>query len=286
MVLFYVIACIPVVIGAVMWVMSDKLVWWEWLISVVVSFVIAGGTHLVVLTGMTADTETWSGKINKAVYRPRWVEEYEEMHTRTVGSGKNSSTEIYYTTEHKTHPDRWTAHVNYGKKDNEYAITKGFYTQIRGFWGGASCMQVVPGHRPGFDSGDRNDYVLRQKTDYVYPAICSVSFTNRIKAAPSVYSYPKVSKDAGVFTYPKIDTWTRSKRLLGTAEQISILEWDRMNARLGPTKKVNVILIGFGDGGSDSGQTQEAKWVGGKKNDLVLCFGGPLKKPCWTYVFG
>jgi len=33
-------------------------------------------------------------------------------------------------------------------------------------------------------------------------------------------------------------------------------------------------------------QYQEAAWVGGKKNDLVICFGGGPEKPTWVSVFG
>jgi hypothetical protein len=61
-----------------------------------------------------------------------------------------------------------------------------------------------------------------------------------------------------------------------------------MNSDLGPFKKVNVILVGFGNKDSSYGQYQQAKWVGGKKNDLVITFGGGSKKnpASWAFVFG
>jgi hypothetical protein len=49
---------------------------------------------------------------------------------------------------------------------------------------------------------------------------------------------------------------------------------------------VNVILIGFGDKDASVAQLQEAKWFGGKKNDLVLCYGGAGVKTEWAVVFG
>ena len=46
-------------------------------------------------------------------------------------------------------------------------------------------------------------------------------------------------------------------------------------------------MIGFGDMSPDIAQLQEAVFVGGKKNDLVLCYGGPDPlKPIWARVFG
>ena len=59
-----------------------------------------------------------------------------------------------------------------------------------------------------------------------------------------------------------------------------------MNSRLGPRKKINVILVGFGAKESSIAHMQEAKWIGGKKNDLVICYGGSKEKTEWAYVFG
>ncbi len=61
-----------------------------------------------------------------------------------------------------------------------------------------------------------------------------------------------------------------------------------MNSRLGPNKRVNVIMVGFVKEGIQHGHWQEAAWVGGKKNDLVICFGGMSKDKSaeWAYVFG
>lgn len=287
MFLFYAMAFIPVVIGAALWVAKRKIVWWEWAISATLAFSTAGIMHFAAIKGMTADVETWSGHVTKAVFIPEWVEEYEESHTRTVGSGKNQTIQTYYTTEHRTHRKEWNVEIYFGAKTETREINESFYEEIKRNWGGSSCVKVVRGYRPGFDSGDRNDYVLTNKTNYVYPACMEVYFENRVQAAPTTFSYPEVPKTVNVFEYPKILSWEMSQRLLGIAGgPISILEWDRMNAELGPMMKVNVILIGFGAVDSSIAKFQEAKWIGGKKNDLVLCYGGEHTNPTWSYVFG
>jgi len=91
-----------------------------------------------------------------------------------------------------------------------------------------------------------------------------------------------------VFEYPQNKNWQSSDRLLGRARSdFNLLEWDKVNSRLGPSKKVNVIAVGFeADSDSILGQYQEAKWAGGKKNDLVICYGGQPGKAAWVYVFG
>lgn len=47
-------------------------------------------------------------------------------------------------------------------------------------------------------------------------------------------------------------------------------------------------MVGFGEDPQIYAQYLQSKWIGGKKNDLVLCFGGgDTNKPAtWSYVFG
>jgi hypothetical protein len=296
----YLIACIPAIVGAVLWITNKKFNAIEWVVSAGAAFAVAGIIHASVVAGITADVETWSGQMSKAVHHPKWVEKYQkavyktESYTTTVGSGKNRRTVTrtrsvfsHYETRYRTHHKHWVAHISYGTKSTTQSISEGFYNQIKKNWGGEKCQKTVNGYRPGFYSGDRNDYVLQRKTDYIYPAVTTYHFENRVKAAPSVFSFPKVPEGTKVHPYPKHPSWRQSCRLLGHAPgPVSILEWDRMNARLGPRKKVNVILIGFGRQDSSIAHMQEAKWIGGKKNDLVICYGDDKEKTTWAYVFG
>jgi hypothetical protein len=229
--------------------------------------------------GMTADEETWSGKVDLATYHPRWVEEYQQMRTRTVGSGKNQRTETYYTTEHRTHHKFWDCNVDYGRgNSNKYRLSEPHYKQIVRAFGGRVVSKRV--HKSGFDSGDPNIYVTKNATGVIIPASKTVLFENRVKAAPSLFSFAKVPEGIQVHPYPENENWNRSDRLIGVSG-VSRETWDQMNARLGPRKKVNVILINFGGKDSKYGHYQQAAWVGGKKNDLVLCKGDS-----WAYVFG
>ena len=234
--------------------------------------------QVVSIAGMTADVETWSGRVTIATFHPRWVEEYQQMHTRTVGSGKDSHTEIYYTTEHRTHSQYWDCGVNYGKNSTTYRTPKSLYDDIVKKFGGKIVTKRV--YKSGFDSGDHNIYVTKSATGYIYPACKTVTFENRVKAAPSLFSFAKVPEKVRVHPYPANKNWNSSNRLLGPTG-INITKWDQMNARLGPTKKVNVILINFVNKDRQAALYQESAWVGGKKNDLVLCKGED-----WSYVFG
>jgi hypothetical protein len=129
-------------------------------------------------------------------------------------------------------------------------------------------------------SGDIYDYFCQNRTGYIEPVVKEVAFENRVKASPSVFSYKKLSDEelSKLPNYPEVTNHRMSNRIIGKVN-IPIEEWDKMNAVLGPTKRVNVVLVRM-ERMSDA-QLLESKWVGGKKNDLVLTYGNG-----WSYVFG
>lgn len=280
---FYAFACLPFVVGGMFWIFNREVTWGEWLINSAACFLLAGTFHLIAVAGATADVETWSGHVVKSVHYPRWVEEYQQMHTRTVGSGKNQRTEIYYTTEYRTHHEHWEAYSNI---DTQIEISQEKFHEMARVFGSVDTERP---HKSGFYSGDPNIYVAYNRTSgEYYPVTDTRMWSNKIKATPSTFSFAKVPETTkGLFEYPKNDDPFRSDRLLGTAlATIDSLEFDRMNARLGPRKQVNVIMIGMGSADSMLGEWQRSKWIGGKKNDVVIMWGGNNKKPDWVKVFG
>ena len=51
-------------------------------------------------------------------------------------------------------------------------------------------------------------------------------------------------------------------------------------------KRVNLIIIGFQNQDASIADWQESEYIGGKKNDLVLCFNMYGTNVTWTKVFG
>jgi hypothetical protein len=291
--LAYAIALIPIVVGSVFFAFSPKVVWWEWLLAAGAGLILAGVFHTVAIKSMTVDTETWSGRVTEVVHYPEWIEEYEEEHTRTVDDGVDSDgnsqshTETYTTTEHRTHHESWERHDDFGKIDRTLQIDRGEFDDVSRQFGGQ--VDVEKPHKSGFDGGDPNVYHVKNRTGVIIPLTIIQTWENRVKAAPSCFSYPKVPESAKVFEWPKNPDTRVSERVMGIARnRFSTLKWDQMNSRLGPSSRVNLIVVGFDSDDSGLGQTQEAKWVGGKKNDLVLCYGcsDRSSKATWTYVFG
>lgn len=279
--LFYIIALFPITIGLGLFAFDKKIVWWEWAIGSASAFLLAGIFHICVIHGMTADVETWSGTVVGVERTPYWHAHWTEVKTRTVTDSKGKShTETYTEEEYRSYPPTYSVSTTIGS----FSIGVDKYSELQQKFGGREDSH--PGSRPHFDSGDRLDYNLVNTKQWQEPVHDTHSWSNRVKAAPSVFSYKPVPKNAPVFEYPKNDNLFVSNRILGP-NAISTFDWDQMNARLGATYKVNVILVNLGDESSmDDAQLQEAKWIGGKKNDMVLCYGGkPGQIARWSYVF-
>jgi hypothetical protein len=275
----YMLACLPAVAGGVQWIRSKQITWWEVLAGLAAAFLVVGISHGCAMYGLTSDIETWSGQVTQVAHHPRWVERYTTTVTTTDGKGHTRTrTETHY----RTHPERWVAHDSIPQGLDIDAGTYHAHATVLG----GQVTTTTP-YKSGFHSGDRNVYAVKNTTGACLPTTARRHFENRVKAAPSVFSFAKVSEGTKVFAYPANGNPFQSDRLLGTAvRDMPIVAWDQLNARLGPSKWVNLILVGFGDADSQMGHWQEAKWIGGRKNDVVLCYGGDPKQPAWTYVFG
>ena len=295
---FYLIALLPLVIGLCLWIFDKQVTWQEWLGSAAAGFVLAGIMHLVAVAGMTDDVETWSGEISLAKKYGEWQEWYQEAIYRTevyyTGSGKDRQMHTRRVFDHWEARTRWHREywMLYSNIDTEYGVDKPEYLQVVKDFG--DIQHPVAGvrrtmeHNSKMIAGDPNDYESRSVSGYIYPVTDLRHFENRIKAAPTLFSFVKVPSNMPVHTWPKNPNWRQSERLMGHASKlIDIKKWDDMNARLGPLKLVNVIMVGFINKDTMMGDWQQAKWIGGKKNDLVICFDMDTKdKVAWSQVFG
>ncbi len=303
--LCYLIATVPLILGGSLWIFTRRITVFEWCAGTLIALGICAGFHWYTLKSQLTDMEIWSGPVIAVTHIPKW----------TCSSNEDEGpSQIERSAS-------WVATVDYGRLKESYYIKQEAFQEIRKAFG-VETLDIVPGHRPGYKSGDRNDYRATNKSGVLIPGHTTRTFQNRLKAGPNVFSFPEVPGDIHTFEHPAgsyefnilrelvlpgededqddektkgilkhikyAPTFRTSKRLLGQAgKHFSILEWDKLNARLGPDKRVNLIAVGF-EGDASMGTWQEARWLGGKKNDLVICYGPPMEsgKPSWTYCFG
>ena len=283
MFMLYIIAVVPIVLGAIYWAINKRVVWWEWLIGAVVALILSTAMHTIVITGMGADDETWSGTVQSVHHTPEWKAQWIETETYIVQDSKgNVQTKTRIVTKRKTHYANWYIKTNIGQWD----IKKQKYLELKKKFGAEDKKK---GSRRHYKSGDKYDYHLVNKNKWVEPVTTWRMWHNRVKASPSVFEFPPVPKEVKVFNYPKNNDKFRSDRLVGAASNhFKLLEFDRMNGHLGPRKKVNIIIVAFPKGSDPMiGKWQEAAWIGGKKNDLVITYAlNEEGKAEWAYAFG
>lgn len=278
--LFFAIALLFIAFSLLFWHKNDNIIAQEWLGSAGIAFILAIIMACIAYYGTAGDIETWSGTILKAVHYPRWVSEETRDVTETDANGNtHTRTETYY----ETHPEYWEAETSVG----DYRFQESRFKLIASKFGGTETERPW---KPNFHHGDRNIYVAYNKTDYAFPVTSLRSWINKIKGAgPTAFSFQKVPKGSAVFQWPENNDFMYSERLLGlAADDISLYDFDCLNSRLGFSEKVNIILIGFYRQPASIAQLQQAHWLGGKKNDLVLCYNRSTTNGAvdWTYVFG
>lgn len=300
--IFYLLALLPILVWAIQWVFNKRVIWKEAAVGAGAALIVATMFHAIDASDVwvPADTETWSGRVQYAQFQPKWREYYEEAIYRT---------EIYYTTDSKGnrhmhtrrvfshwegrrrwHDDRWWTETELGT----FAIDQGRYADILKEFGGVEKVEGdrrTGEHNSRMIEGTPHDDRTVNVTGYVYPVTTNKKFDNRLlKTTDSLYNFEPVTSEqmTKLFEWPENDDKFDSSRLLGTANGLwSQRSWDQMNAVLGPEKWINLIAVGFPAGTSlETGILQEHYWKGGKKNDLVLTYGGDPKHPEWAYVFG
>lgn len=284
---------VPIFVGTFLFFFSKKVVWWEWLAGSAAAFLVAGIVHWTSFNSQTADFETWSGQITHARQFSAWLEFYQEAvyrtETYTTGSGKNRQTHTRQVFSHWRNCTRWhSEHFTcYSNISTSYSISKDQYNRWKTQWqnetkvrGDRSTLE----HNSRQIDGDPFDYETSCPSLIIEPIHCQKSVVNRLKAAQSVFNFVKVSAETEklLFKYPESSNPFSSNRVLGTATlKISTKQWDILNAKLGPIKKVNLIIVGFDSPDHTLAESLKALWIGGKKNDLVLVYGNG-----WSRVFG
>jgi len=307
--IFWILALLPISIAGVFVFLNRNVSYVEWLITSGVALLMALIFQISASVGMTDDIETWSGYSTSARQFSRWKEYYEYAVYRTE---YYTETETYYTTDSKGrsqshtrtvtksrqvfdhweptsrwHDASWTVYTTLGDFEidqNKYLYFNDKFKDNHPVAGKRTTWE----HNSKMIDGDPNDYVADNKTGWIEPVTTTKHFKNKIKAAPSLFSYAKVPTNIVVQPWPRSQNLFVSDRVMGEARSaITTLKWDQMNAVIGASKKVNLIVVGFGDAGMNMSEWQEAKWIGGKKNDLVICYGGkPGEVATWVRVFG
>lgn len=287
--ILYFLALLPLAVGLILHHFTKEICWREWVIGGVLAFITAGIAQLAIHHALTGDRETWSGEVVSALLVPAWTEQYEEAVYKTVTETKDGKTTSrqefsHYETRTDYHPETRTVTTNAPasrsiSKDKWHDLVKklGKVTPERG----SRSSPFRQNSR--MVAGDRNDYRLTNITGWVEPMNFQIPFENRIRNSASILKSYKVDPERAkeLYPYPKATDGFTSSRMLGNPPaHITRQEWEQLNATLGPTKRINLIVAQFSEESPYVAEEQYALWQGGKKNDMMIFYG-----PGWSKVY-
>jgi hypothetical protein len=266
---FLILLGVPLVIAAFAFVFLNGITWKELACIAGAQLVIAGSSAGICSCANTHDSEIWNGRVTqKYSHHVSCEHSYScNCHQVCSGSGKNRSCSEHCDTcyEHSYDVD-WTVNDSVGQGWNIGRVDR------QGLREPPRFSAVVIGEPT---SGDH-------------------SYTNYIKAAPGTLFRHQGLKEKYAASLPEnpqdVYDYYRLNRLVTVGFNVSQRQdWNaalsELNADLGSAKQANIILVLVMNQPDDWYYALEEKWVGGKKNDVILVVSvDEAMKPQWATV--
>lgn len=265
---FLILLGVPLVAAAAAFVFLDGITWKEFGLIVLAQAFIAGCSAGIVSCSNTQDVEVWNGRVaSKQKEAVMCAHTYScNCHEVCSGSGKNKSCRQECDTCYKHYTGFRTIPGN--DYDWNVRTTNGELVTI-------DRIDEQGVHEPPRFTSVR----IGEPTSLTH------SYTNYIKAAPDTLFRHQGLKEkyaSKIPAYPdNVWDYYHVSHLveIGTLNEAQVSlpnrgEWNEnlseLNAYLGASKQVNIIVVAVGDVPQEYFYALEEAWIGGKKNDVVL----------------
>lgn len=256
--------------------------WHEYLLLILPSIGIFFITRCIMVVYNQDDTEYLGTYITKVRHYDEWDEWIVRRCTRQVPAGKDANGNTRYRTEsydcsyRQYHPERWAWFDPEGEEhwlyyENEYDIIRNRFN---------SPMKFVDMHRRYYRiDGDAQEYVWLGSRETAYPVTYEHSYKNKVQRSRSVFNFTEISdKEAdtlGLYQYPKIEMYDQnpilSKRNIVPIEQERAIRY--LNGMFGAKYQFRIYVLLFENADVEISELQRSYWIGGNKNELVVCLG-------------
>lgn len=299
--------CIPILGTIVLYIWFEhKMRMWAFLLPIICSITFIACFKAIVQKIQVSSTEYLGNLSVKAQYYEPWETWKMETCSRQVPDGTDSKGNTTYRTEYYDcsycdyHSAKFCLVDGAG---NEFSISEEKFNNLKQRWHSTPKF-INLGRHINYSGGCGRDGNLYEVywDNQILTSVATVKkhfYENRIKCTPSSFSYPKVTKAEklmyGLYDYPEIDNYTQ-KAILGSEQFQWITKTDEDTAETkaqylcgyyGPQKQMKLWVLLFKNKPSISADMQEALWVNGNKNEVVVCVGidSLSKKLQWVKAF-
>jgi len=281
---------IPVVILLATWVFfPHKVTWKEVVFPILACFAITLISKGVIEKQLTKDVEYWGSWITKIEYIEEWDEYIHKTCSETTTDSKgNTTTRTYDCSYVDNHPPVWLMRDSLGEV---FKITPDHYAMLKLRWGNENFVEMNRDfHRI---DGDAYEVSWNGVEEHIEPITTEHTWENRVQASSSVFKAKPYTqrelKGFGVHDYPEPDEFNRAPSVLGPGFNVHLASryLAIQNAKIGAFKKVRMWVLTFKNQPLEAAMAQEAYWLGGNKNDIVLCLGTTDNENspfAWAYV--
>lgn len=291
--IIYLALIIPLLFSLFLYIFyKHKLVWWELFIPLICSFLFIVLSKLIIEKALVSSEEYWGSMIDRVEYYEDWNEYVHRTCSRTNchGSGKSRSchTTYYDCSFVRYHAPYWQLVTTTGVA---IRISKSEYNKLKNKFNNEYFADL--GRNYHTDDGDKYYSKWLRDSISATPVTTKHSYENRIKAADhSIFNFKNVHKDDiikfGLKEYPQITGYSMVS-VLGDSTNDALIankKLNYINGLLGPKKQLRVFILVFKNQPISAGIYQEWYWVGGNKNEFVICIGiDNNRKVKWSNVF-
>jgi hypothetical protein len=267
---------------------KKKITWWELMLPILAGLVLISIFRFTGKKIMVSDTDYRGSLIVEARYYEPWSTWVDRTCTSTCccdSKGNNCTTTTYDCSYCEDHDAKYEVLDDKGHK---WSVSAAKYEELKKRW--SSIPTFVELNRSidkhGSCGVDGDMYYVRWNGQVATSeaATVEVSYTNKIQATKSAFNFTsidhKTAKKMGLYDYPELFDQYRQTAILGLdtimkgaqADSIKRL-YEFGNGYYGPHKRVKIFVLLYYNKPIDIAFHQEAYWIGGNHNELVVCIG-------------
>ena len=271
-----------------------KVVWWEYMVLIIPSLLFTLLVKLIMVSCNASDIEYLGGYVTKITYYEDWDELVQVRHEERVRTGTDSqgnptyTTRVWYTTERRYHPEKWTCMVN---DDNyEMHIKKELYNKIKTRFNTKPIFKDM--HRKYHrKDGDAYVTIYDGSIDHIYDITIEHRYKNKIQASQSRTIFKMIDIDEKtadslkLYKYPDIEDLTQNPILGKNATKDELQVFRYINAMKGKKNQFRTYVLFFNYDEFEKSELQKAYWQNGNKNEFIVSLGMKGDSVVWTNCF-